>query len=112
MEIFGFNINRVQKEHEDNKTVKTFTQPEFDDGSISVAGHTLAGDEFTLDLMSKEGLTAAAPIFAAKPFFQLLSLLPSVFGRSGGITNAMPGTGSSGNDARGVHRGHAASAAP
>ena len=31
-----------------------------DDGTVSVADHTLSGDEFTLDLLPKEGLTAAA----------------------------------------------------
>ena len=49
MEIFGFNINRVQKEHEDNKTVKTFTQPEFDDGSISVSTGGFYGSYVDLD---------------------------------------------------------------
>lgn len=33
MELFGFDINRV-KRPEDEKTVKSFTSPEFDDGAI------------------------------------------------------------------------------
>jgi hypothetical protein len=48
MEIFGFNISRVQGKEDDNQ-VKTFTQPEFDDGSVTVSTGGFYGSYVDLD---------------------------------------------------------------
>ena len=47
MEIFGFKIERLQKE--DDSTVKTFTQPEFDDGAVTVSTGGVYGTYVDLD---------------------------------------------------------------
>lgn len=48
MEIFGFKIERLQQ-NGDDKTIKTFTQPEFDDGAVTISTGGVYGTYVDLD---------------------------------------------------------------
>jgi hypothetical protein len=48
VEIFGFKIERLQQ-NGDDKTIKTFTQPEFDDGAVTISTGGVYGTYVDLD---------------------------------------------------------------